>query len=82
VLDYAINWADLVPDSDSITGATWTVPTGIAQPSGKPPTRSGDVTTIWLEGGTAGTDYKVSCTITTTQGRIAKRSLTIKVRNR
>jgi hypothetical protein len=42
----------------------------------------GTVTTVWLSGGVAGTDYLVTVRIVTDGGRTDERSLTIRVRQR
>jgi hypothetical protein len=40
------------------------------------------VATVWLSGGTHGTDYRVECKITTIGGRTAERSILVRVRER
>ena len=81
VLDYVINWAaQLTQDgSDTIATSTWTVPTGITQASESETTTAA---TIWLSGGTAGTDYDCVNKIVTAASRTYERTITIKVRNR
>lgn len=83
VLDYAIDWtAELADKNDTAQSAAWTVPDGLTQPAGKPPTLDGGKATVWLAGGTSGRTYSVSCRLTTTAGRIYDRSLVITVANR
>lgn len=38
------------------------------------------ITTVWLEGGTLGEDYNVVHRITTTDGRVDDRTMTIQIR--
>ncbi len=76
VLDYQINWAAWL-GTDTISSSTWTVPTGITKNSD---TNSTTTTTIWLRGGTAGTEYTLTNRIVTAGGRTADRSIVIVVR--
>ena len=82
VLDYSMDWSARLPAGDTVESAVWTLPTGITQPSGKSSQLAGSVTTVWLEGGTAGSDYRVSCRVTTVADRVFERSIIIMVRNR
>lgn len=78
-LDYGLDWSGWLQDSETISTAVWTVPTGITKSSQQ---ESSTETVIWLSGGTAGTNYNLSCKITTSSGRIDERTMTIIVRNR
>lgn len=81
VLDYTIDWtAELNAPSppDAIASVVWSVPAGITQGA---TLQAGPRTTIWLSGGTAGTDYTITCRITTDQGRVIERSRKIRVRH-
>lgn len=80
-LDYAIDWSAWLVDGDTISSASWTVPTGIIQATPAPSVTAGKAT-IWLSGGTAGTSYPVTCRVTTAAGRIDDRTITIVVRDR
>lgn len=65
VLDYSVDWTrDLTP-TEIITGSSWTVspPTMVVQAT----ELNGDITTVWLSGGVAGTRYRVTNTIQTTE---------------
>jgi hypothetical protein len=81
VLDYKLDWSDWLANtpttSDTITSSTWTVPTGITENSSTNDTTS---TTIWLSGGTDGTDYTLINKVVTNGGRTAEVELTIQVR--
>ena len=66
VLDYQIDWSTRLDTSDTITGtATWAVPSGITKDSQADTTTT---STITLSGGTAGAQYSLSATVTTTGG--------------
>jgi len=77
-LDYSIDWTAFLAD-DTISTSVWAVPSGITKVSD---THANGITTIWLSGGTVDTDYDVSNTITTADGRIDKRTILIRVRSR
>lgn len=77
-LDYEIKWGDWLT-SDTISAVTWTVETGITQTAA---TNTTTAATIWLSGGEAGTEYTVTCRVTTTAGRIDERSIAIRVAQR
>jgi len=77
-LDYEVVWSDWLT-SDTITAVAWTVETGITQTAA---TNTTTAATIWLSGGEAGTEYTVTCRVTTTAGRIDERSIAIRVAQR
>jgi hypothetical protein len=79
VLDYSIDWTPWLPSGDTIATSTWVAETGITIDS---TANSTTKTTVWLSGGTAGTIYKVTNTITTAGGRTDERTLHIIVTNR
>lgn len=89
-LDYAVDWGTgaepgpWLPAGDSIATSVWTVPDGLVLGTGdKAPTiTGGNLTRCWLSGGTAGTTYQVTNQITTVDGRVDERSLTIQCVNR
>lgn len=64
--------------ADTISSVSWTVPTGITSTTSS---NTATVATIWLSGGTAGTDYLVTARVTTASGRVTDVSLLIKVRS-
>lgn len=70
VLDYDVDYAAWIPDSDSITSATATV-----TPPGELDivtlvTQQNTRVKLWATGGVDGTTYKVEVTITTDDGRV------------
>lgn len=89
VLDYAIDLADGGPNDgsasdtgwlqgDTIASVSWTVPAGITKDSN---TNTTTKATIWLSGGTAGTDYLVTARFVTDSGRTHDVSLLVRVRH-
>ena len=77
-LDYPINWAAWLT-TDTIVSVVWTVPTGITQTAA---TNTTTTATIWLSGGEVGTEYTVTCRVTTAGGRIDERSIAVRVAQR
>jgi methylglyoxal synthase len=78
-LRHGINWGDWLQDGETITAQSMTAPTGITADQ---VTQATGVVSYRISGGTAGTDYVVTCQITTSQGRIDERSVLYRVRNR
>lgn len=78
VKDYAVDWAAHLAASETITTSTWVVATGITEG-----TKSATTTkaTIWLSGGIAGGEYRVTNHVVTNQGREFERSFTVSVRD-
>lgn len=74
-LDYTIDWSEWL-GTDEIITATWNVPAGLVKVKS---TSSITTATMWLSGGTAGIIYYIDCTISTDQGRMDSRQLTINI---
>lgn len=80
VLDYTVDWTKWLDEvEDTIATSTWIVPTGLTKVT---ETNTTKLATVWLSGGTVGTNYTVTNRITTVGGRIDDRSITIRVRER
>jgi hypothetical protein len=77
-LDYILVWSRWL-GTDTIASASWTVPAGLTEESS---TATTTTATVWLSGGTAGTDYDVACLITTAAGRIDERTIRVRCRER
>ncbi len=77
VMDYRLDWSAFLV-TDTISTSTWTVPTGITKQSD---TNTTTAVTIWLTGGTAGTNYELTNRITTAAGRTQDVTITIMVRS-
>jgi len=79
VLDYAFDWSSWLQSGETISSYSITVDSGLTKESDN---ESDGVVTVWLSGGTAGSEYTVSCKITTSMSRTDERSMTIKVMER
>jgi len=84
VKDYGINWSrELAQYSDTIQSSSWpNPPTGITIVTD---TFDDTSTTVWLSGGTLGTDYPLTNRIVTTstpESRILDQTIIIRVRAR
>ena len=75
--DYDFDWSDWMPTGDSISTASIPNVDGITL---GPKTVTGNVVKQFISGGADGVDYKITCTMTTTQGRIDEREIRIMVR--
>jgi hypothetical protein len=79
-LDYQFDWASkFLASGETISATTWTLTSGITKDSD---TKTTGTTTIWLTGGTDGSDYDITNKITSSAGRIFERTATIPVRQR
>ena len=77
-LDYSVDWTSWL-GSDTIATSTWTVPTGLTKVSDSKTT---EIATVWLSGGTVGQEYTVTNHIKTAAGRDDERSIIIQVQER
>ncbi len=79
VLDYTWDWSEWLTGAETISSATVTAPTGLTLDS-----QSNTTTTVtaWLSGGTAISEYAVSCRIVTSDGRTDDRTITIVCKER
>ena len=78
-LDYGFDWSEWLASGETISSSSWTIPTGLTEESSG---FSGGIASVWLSGGTAGTNYEITNKITTSAGRTDERSHVIKVRER
>ena len=72
-IDYSLSWHHL--GTDTISTATWTSDTLTVGTS----TITGQVTTCFVSGGTAGEVANLTCTVTTGMGRTLQRTVYISV---
>jgi hypothetical protein len=79
VLDYVFDWSPWLGDGETISSHVVTVGSGITKDSDS---ESSGVVTIWLSGGTHGSDYLVACKIVTSMSRTDERSINIRCRER
>jgi hypothetical protein len=79
-LDYAIDMAQqMTLDGDTIASVVWSVPTGLTEGASTVTTTK---VSVVLSGGTAGSSYDITGTITTAGGRVYERSFTVEVVDR
>lgn len=80
-LDYDLDFSDWLTDDDTITGAvaTSSVPDELIVQSVQV-FASIALVKIWIAGGVSGATYKITATITTSQGRIKELEFKIRVR--
>ena len=90
VLDYKFDWAastngsgssDWLASGETISSHTITATTGLTVDSSSL-TDTNTSVTVWLSGGTAGTDYTVTCQIVTSASRTDERSIKIACKER
>ena len=90
VLDYKFDWAastngtgssDWLASGETISSHTIDADTGITVDSSAE-TDSDTSVTVWLSGGTAGTEYSVRCEIVTSASRTDERTIKIKCEER
>lgn len=81
VLDYKFDWSSWLASGETISTRTVTPATGITVDSSSI-TDTNTSVTVWLSGGTAGTEYTVACKIVTSAARTDERTLTIQVEDR
>ena len=82
-LPYQVDWSPwLTREGDTAASVDWITPTGITQETDPAPTLTDGKATAWLSGGLADQNYRVTCRLTTTGGRIRDHTITIMVRNR
>lgn len=79
-LDYALDWADWLSDSETISAASWS-----SYPDGL--TLAGDaindsVTSVLVSGGSFGAVHALRCRVTTSLGRKDDRTLTLRIQHR
>lgn len=84
-LDYAVDWTSWLASGETISSVSWTVPAGVTEesaPGGWSEPDANNKRTVWISGGTAGTDYTVACEITTSVGRVDERSIILEAQER
>ena len=79
VLDFHFDWSGWLASGETISSYVITTQTGITKDSDSD---SSGIVTVWLSGGTAGSNYSLACKITTSDSRTDERTMTIEVRNR
>ena len=78
-LDYGFDWTAWLASDETISTSTWD--TGVLT-SSSPQITGNKITSVFVEGGTVGTSYKIVNTITTSVGRIDSRTIRLSCKNR
>ena len=86
-LDYSIDWSDWMPNGDTIATSTWSIETiaGDANPMTTDQNTlnpSTSIATVYLDAGSAGNNYTITNTITTTNGLTDERFFRVFVKQR
>lgn len=86
-LDYGFDWSRWLEDGESITASTLSItPSGATDDlevmTSPAPVNTGQVVTVWVEGGSPGTDYYLTNSIVTSEGRQDDRSIRIPIKER
>lgn len=75
-LDFTIDFSASL-GADTIASVAWTIPAGLTAGA---QTNSTTAATVWLSGGTVGSDYAVVCRATTAGGRVIERTAQLYVK--
>lgn len=78
-LDWIFDWNDWLGETETITSVEFIADPGITIEDQGNTTKTA---TVWLSGGTEGQVYRVTCRITSSEGRIDDRSFTLRCTNR
>ncbi len=79
-VDFSFDWADWLLEGETITEAGWIiVPNDSAAPTLSGATVTGDVTGVFVAGGRVGARYRLTCNVQTSDGRVADRSLVLRI---
>lgn len=81
-LDWIFDWNDWLAESETISDAEFILDPGISIDPVKGFGNTTKTATVWLTGGTEGQVYRVTCRVTTSEGRIDDRSFTLRCTNR
>lgn len=81
-LDWIFDWNLWLGDGETISNAEFIVDPGISIDSEKGSSFTNKTATVWLSGGTEGQVYRITCRVTTSEGRIDDRSFTLRCTNR
>lgn len=82
-LDYTFEWSAWLTTGETISSATVTSTAGLTvAPAGKPTVVDPTKVTVWLAGGADGSTYPVTCSVSTTAGRVDDRTIRVLVMQR
>lgn len=83
VLDYTFDWSGWLSTGDTVADSSWFVDDDdLVISTDYLPSFTSDTTTVWLEEGVLGTKYRLTNRVTTADGRIADRTVIIKILSR
>lgn len=72
--DFVVDWSSFLTANggDVLFTAVWSADPGITILNTPPyvPSSTASLATVWLTGGTVGTNYRVTCRATTVRGRV------------
>lgn len=75
--DYSIDWSQWLPSGDKIIASVWSAPSAITISVSS---FTDTVSTVWLTGGgQAGSILEIQNKITTAQGRVCARTVTLQI---
>lgn len=77
-LNYGIDYSDRLPAGDNIATSVWTVPAALTASN---QTISGQIASLWLTAGVAGSDYRISNKSTSVAGLIVEDYIVLQIRN-
>lgn len=79
-VDFSIDWSEWLSSGETVSAAVWSVqPQELGGPTLSADQNSGTVTSVFAAGGTLGNRYRLTCSATSSEGRIADRSLILKI---
>ena len=78
-LDFGCDWSAWLVDGDTITASEWIVPDDLTADG---ESHTSTETRVWLAGGNDGQSLRVTNRITTAQGRVDDRSITLRIVHR
>lgn len=81
-LDYGIDWSSWVATGDAIDSAVWAIDGPDAVLTLSNDAVANNVATVRAAGGTDGYSYDLVCTVTTTSGLVAERTITLAIADR
>lgn len=76
-LDYQLDWTSRLAAGEAISTSTWSEVDGLTTEDAG---ISGALTKVWISGGMLGSNYRVTNTVTTNQGREMDQTLTFWMR--
>jgi hypothetical protein len=79
VLDWIFDWNDWLAEFETISSAVFITDPGIIVTTSSYTQKTA---TVWLSGGTESQVYRITCRITSSEGRTDDRSFTLRCSNR